>query len=299
VWQQHLDSLASLLGNPVATIDTVIGQLNSYVGAVPSQVQSALNSVAQIVGQTPAGRFVNHTVDEVAQYLTQFQPLITTLANALGIPALDQTISNIATQLDSWATSITASMQNNIDSVAQQLGLPGLGNTTASVADQLNNLQPELQNLADLLGQNPISAVISLLGAFGGNVTTEIQGAIDAVAGALGLAAGLTVSELQSNLSTLQSDLDAVASASGLSGTGHTINGVIAAVVQFIGQPVGSTLQSAIDAVVNFLGTTGTGHTVLTLLDTLLGLLGNLFSGYTTDAQLFISIQPLLELGGL
>jgi len=308
-WQQNLDNLTTQLGQPVATVGSVLGQLNNYIGAVPSEIQAALNHVAQIVGpqiqgavnaveQSAPVQFVDHTVSQVAQYLTQFQPLVTGLANNLGIPALDQNISNISAQLQAWTAPITAEVQNSIDSVAQQIGLPGLGNTTAAVANQLDNLQPALQNLADRMGQ-PVTTAISQLSSFGGTVTSSVQGAIDAVAGNLGQAAGLTTSALHDALSTFQSNLDAVANATGLSGVGNSIHAVIGSAVQFIGQTVGAPLQSAIDGVVNSLGTSGVGHSILDMVNNLLTLAGSLFSGYTTDAQLFISIQPLLELGGL
>ena len=297
LWQQELDNLAKLLGNAEATVGSVITQLNNYAGSVPSQIQAALNSVGQMIGASQVGQFVNHSVEQVTQYLTQFQPLLTTLANDLGITAIEQNLANVANQLNSWASTISAQLQNSIDSIAQQFGFPNPGNPATAIANQLANLQPELQHLADILGQNPITGISSLLSSFSGTVTSDIRSSIDAVAGALGLAANLTPNQLKNNLNTLQSNLDAVAVATGLSGVGHDINTVINAVVPFIGQALSGPLaglQTAIDAVMQFLGSTGIDHTIMDLIDKLLGLLGNLFSGYTTDAQLFVTVTPLL-----
>jgi hypothetical protein len=294
VWQQNLDNLASLLGGVQATVGGVITQLNNYVGSVPSQIQAALNSVGNIIGASPVGQFINHTVADVASYLNSFQPLLNTLAANLGLTALQNDIATVTAQLSSWATTISTQLQNSIDSVAQQLGFTGLGHATAVVANQLANLQPEIQNLADLLGQHPISSIITLLNSFTGSVTTAVRTSIDNVATQLGLATGLSPSSLKTNLTTFQTKLDAVASATGLSGTGHTINDIIGAAFGFVGQALDTVLQPAVDEVVNFLGTTGVGHTILDLIDKLLKLAGDLYSGYTTDAQLFVTVTPLL-----
>jgi hypothetical protein len=292
-FQSVLDSLNTDLGGTEATITSVVSQLESWTASVSAQLQSALNSVASLIS-TDWNEAVGATIADVTQGLQSFEALVNSMISALGLTGVVNEIDSIVSQLEAWAEAITSDIQNAIDALANQLGLIGTGHTTSEVASQLSTLQPELQNLADLLGANSISSIATLLGSFTGTVTTDVQNGLNSVATMLGLTtANPTVAEVESYLTSVQSALTALATALGTD-VNNTVSGVMSALVPWITENVTDPIQTAMNAVSSALGSAVT-TTVNDLLTVLTPLIGNLISGYTTDAQLFITVMPLLQ----
>jgi hypothetical protein len=299
-FQGFLDALLNAIEHPVATIEEVVTLLGSWVLAVPSQIQTQLNAVAHVIGTSAIGTAVSGGINDVAQYLTSFEPLVNELATALGITEIENVIDQVITELETFASTITTEIQDALDSVANRLGLPGIGNPVSDVLSQLQTLQPAIQSLADLLGQNSISSVLTALGAFVGSVTTPIQTALDGVANSLGFSGtGHSILNVTGYLTDFQTNIDGVASELGITGVGNTIEGLIGFLAPWVTGTITGGVGTAIGVLLDFLGETGLEPIVINLLNILLGLLGDLFSGYTTDAQMFVMVLPMLEGTGL
>lgn len=293
--QNLLDNLVHALGTPIATIENVVSLLGDWVGSIPAQIQNQLDAVAHLIGTSPVGQAVETGVAAVAQYLTAFQPLIDQLATALGINIIEDVINQVVTALQSFASTITAEIQGALDSVAQLFGLPGASHPIDTVVTQLVTLQPTLQNLADQLLQNTLGNVVTVINSFVGSVTDDIQIALDNVAAALSFVGSYTATQVAAILDTFQTNIDAVANALGINIINNTITDLIGYLVPWVTGEISGALSSAIIGLLQFLGATGLEATVLGLLGFLLNLLGDIFTGYTTAAQLFVMVQPMLR----
>ena len=273
----------------------MVGLLGAWGGAITDDIQTQLNAVSSMIGTLPGAKTVDATIADVGQYLTQFQPLVTELANALGITEIEDVINQVVTELESFASSITTAIQDALDAVANEFGLSGSGHTIDTVASQLAGVQPAIQNLADLLGGNTVNTVIGILNDFTGLVGAVEQDALNGLAGVLGFSPiAQTISSVQGILADFQSAVDGVAVALG-GVVGSSIADIAALLVSWIGMAVTDVIQLPVDILSLFLGATGTENTIATLLSLLIPLLGDVFSGYTTDAQMFMTVLPMLD----
>ena len=289
--QSLLNNLGNEIGGTVATVQGVVASLQNWVGTIPTQIQTQLDAIAN---QLRANPIVNASIDIVTQSLTNFNNYVSTLADKLGVTNI---LSEVSTALASWQTSISNDLQKALDNVANQFGFSGVGHTTTTISAAINTLQPSLQQLSDMLKGNWIPDVVQQLESFTGSVTTPVQSALDAVTNAINQGVGHSISDAKNYLNSFQSSLDSVASQLGLSGTGNDISQVVTGLVVWVEDSahLPAPLQNAINGLQSFLGISG--GSLLSILDGLLGLLGGLFSHYSTDAQLFVMVVPMLQEG--
>ena len=298
--QSALDALVAAIGHPVATIKGTISLVQGLVAGVPQEVQNSLDAIASLVTGNPVVSAATNVVTEALNGLdAQVNILAGKLTSILGF-SVPNLLSSIASNLASFSATLTADLQNSLDAVANQIGIPGISHTPSELASVLNTIQPTLQQLSDVLGGNWIPNVVTLFNSFisspGATITTDIRTALDAATSAINQGTGLSPTSAVTALNLFQQNLDGVANKIGLTGANNTISSVMVALVPWINGAVSTVtdLQTKIDALANFLGLPGLGNAILSVIDALLALTGNISTYYTTDAQLFIMVVPML-----
>lgn len=294
--QTALNSTATALGATNNNIGDVLSTIGSFAGIISTDLQNGLDAIAGALNFTG----INHTINDIERFLTGVTATNTSLLpsslNTLATTLGANEISNVLTLLGSFTGTITSGIQSALDQLANQFGLLGTGHTPTIAAASLASLQSPLADLQDLLDDNTLIAdVATLLNSFTGTPPTSVQSALDAVANSLGVAGhGIARSTVISKLTNLQNSINGVTTALDVNVT-TGLSGVVSLLSTWIASPISGVLQSAIGVMITALGDVGLEPTVHNALGSLFARIGNVFSHYSTDAQLFAIVQPVLN----